>query len=130
MFPVIKNNFKEPIGARCKIFFALIRSLRTIVDAFDVKIGEWRDTILAVALVRRCRIDACRVLCFEFVKDDVAFVIECSFQQPLENSRHIGRVCDAAFWILAVNTSDIVLRDSAPVQVAIGSPLPTFNSSK
>jgi hypothetical protein len=83
---------------------------------------------LAVTLIRRRRIDPRRVFGLVFVKNDVAFVIEGSFQQPFENAGRICRVCETTLWILAVDAADIIFGDGAPVRIAIGMPLPTFNS--
>src|ERR1700722_14844918 len=98
------------------------------MDAFDVRIDERRVSILAIALIRRGPIDPRRIFSLVFVKNDVAFGIECRFQQPFENAGRIGGVGDPATRPLAVNAGDVVFRDGAPMRISIGLPLPAFYS--
>src|SRR5262249_42858166 len=56
VFAVIKSNFEEPVSPLRKILVPLIRRLWSVMNAFDVKVCERRQAVLAVTLVRGCRV--------------------------------------------------------------------------
>ena len=144
MFSIIEDDFEHPVGhldfsggkvgeeVRTMSLGVQQRNSVAIADAFDVAIccAAWIVGATSIAFTGMGPIESVTVFMFVVVQDHVAFVIAGFAEQPTEDPGWIVWVRDTRVDILAVERQDVVLRQRSPVNIAIVSPCPAFDSSE